>query len=131
MKTRNELPFFKKGTRNTEASWWHVTPTGNYMADRGTGRQYARAFLPMMLTNAGPATLCWIIDAMAQASGATKSYRHVDDIALGFLAEIGDLLQRSISSVAVARVAIDNPASPLAAEFKSRVDDGTILGVAA
>jgi hypothetical protein len=35
---RNGLPFFKKGHRMVQASWWNVTPSGDYAADLKTGR---------------------------------------------------------------------------------------------
>ena len=50
---RDALPFFRKGKRGEESSWWNVTPSGGYSADLETGKEHAHAFLPMMVFNAG------------------------------------------------------------------------------
>jgi hypothetical protein len=36
-----------------KSSWWNVTPSGGYSADLETGKEHARAFLTMMVFNAG------------------------------------------------------------------------------
>lgn len=124
---RDALPFFSKGGRGKPSNWWSVTQTGDYAADFATGRKYARAFLPMMTKNVGPIALGWIIDAMAAAGGSVKPYRTIDNVALGFINEIGDSLSSSIVALAVARMAVDAPNESLATVFRERFDEGKIL----
>jgi hypothetical protein len=50
-----------------QASWWNVTPSGDYAADLKTGREYAQQFLPLLSFNGGAAALGWIVNDMAIA----------------------------------------------------------------
>lgn len=128
---RNALPFFNPGNRKVDASWWSVTPSGNYSADLETGKDYARAFLPMMTFNAGASTLGHIVSHMAMAGRDEqknpKAYRGIDDIALGFLMEIGNSLQAAIMSISIAACAIKKPETDLGAKFLELVENGGML----
>lgn len=108
---RDALPFFKSRGRNRkgETSWWNVTPSGDYAADMETGKAYARAFLPMMVFNCGSAALAQIVSEMAitgRDPEKNSKDRGIDDIALGFLHEIGNSVQAAIGSIATATVAL-------------------------
>jgi hypothetical protein len=128
---RDALPFFKKGRGKVATSWWNVTPTGNYSADLEAGEAYARAFLPMMMFNAGPSTLGAIVSDMAKAgrdpANNPKDWRGIDAVALGFLMEIGGSLQAAIASIAIAACAIEKPASDLGPKFVALVKNGDAL----
>ena len=127
---RDALPFFRKKTRTKNASWWSVKPTGDYVADLETGKAYAREFFPLMQFNAGPASLGQIVSAMAFAGRrrrGKKAYRGIDDIALGFLMELGGNLQAAIASVAIAATAIEMPDSDLGPKFVELVKAGNAL----
>jgi hypothetical protein len=128
---RDALPFFKKGRGKVAASWWNVTPTGNYSADLETGKDYARAFLPLMIFNAGPSTLGAIISEMAKAgrdpANNPKDWRGIDAVALGFMMEIGGSLQSAMVGIAIAACAIEQPASDLGPKFVALVKNGDAL----
>src|ERR1700682_1765247 len=64
---RDALPFFKKGRGKVATSWWNVTPSGDYATDLKTGKNYARAFLPMLTFNGGASALGAIVSDMAKA----------------------------------------------------------------
>jgi len=64
---RDALPFFKKGRGKVATSWWNVTPSGNYATDLKTGKEYARAFMPMLSFNAGASDLAVIVSAAGRA----------------------------------------------------------------
>lgn len=125
---RDALPFFKKGRGKVAASWWSVEPSGDYVADLETGKEYARAFMPMLMFNAGASDLATIVSHMALAgrdpAKAPKPWRGIDNVALGFLMEIGGALQAGMASVAIATVAIESPASDLGPKFVKLVKDG-------
>lgn len=131
---RNALPFFRAGGRKVDASWWNVTPSGNYSADLETGKAYARAFLPMMTFNAGASTLGHIVSHMAVAGRDQqknpKAYRGIDDIALGFLMEIGNSLQAALMSLAIAACAVKDRKSDLGPKFIELVESGGALRMA-
>lgn len=126
---RDALPFFKKGRGKIESSWWNVTPSGDYAADLETGMKYAKAFLPMMMFNAGASSLGAIVSAMALAgrdrSRTPKEWRGIDDIALGFLMGIGGSLQAAMGGVAIAAAAIKYPDGSLGPDFLKLVEAGT------
>ena len=85
---RDALPFIKKGRGKVGISWWSVKPSGDYSADLETGMAYAKAFLPMMLYNAGASDLGIIVSHMALAGRKSRDPKHrrgIDNIALGFL----------------------------------------------
>ncbi len=128
---RDALPFFKKGRGKVATSWWNVTPTGNYSADLETGKDYARAFLPMMTFNAGAADLGAIVSDMAKAGRDPvknpKNWRGIDAVALGFLMEIGGSLQSAMIGIAVAACAIEKPSSDLGPKFVAIVKSGNWL----
>lgn len=128
---RDALPFFRSGRGKIETSWWNVTPSGDYTADLETGKAYARAFLPMMTFNAGASTLGCIVSHMAKAgrdpAKNTSKHRDIDNVALGFLIEIGNSLSAAIGSIALATVAMKQPSSDLAANFVKMVDSGSVL----
>ncbi|MEW6318145.1 MAG: hypothetical protein AB1670_17385, partial [Pseudomonadota bacterium] len=60
---RNALPFIKLNSvsEGGGVNYWSVTPSGNYTRDLATGKEYARAFLPMMAYNAGASELAAIV----------------------------------------------------------------------
>lgn len=128
---RDALPFFRKGRGKVETSWWDVIPTGNYVADLDTGKKYAREFLPLMMFNAGAASLGSIISDMARAGRDpvknAKPYRAVDAVALGFILEIGGMLQSGLCSVAIAATAIKDPSSDLGPKFLELVESGEVF----
>lgn len=128
---RDALPFFRKGRGKVETSWWDVTPSGDYAADLTTGKEYARAFLPMLSFNAGASDLGVIVSDMAKAgrdlANNPKEWRGIDAVALGFIMEIGGSLQAAMASVAVAATAIKNPASDLGEKFLKVVEAGNAL----
>jgi hypothetical protein len=128
---RDALPFFKKGRGKVATPWWNVTPSGNYSADLETGKDYARAFLPMMTFNAGASDLAAIVSDMAKAgrdpANNPRAWRGVDAVALGFLMEIGGSLQAAIASIAIAACAIEQPASDLGPKFVELVKSGDAL----
>lgn len=124
---RDALPFFKKGRGKVKTSWWNVTPSGDYAADLQTGEEYARAFLPMMMYNAGASDLGAIVSHMALAgrkSRNPKQRRGIDNIALGFLFGIGGSLQAAMGGVAIAASAIKHPEGTLGPEFLKLVEEG-------
>jgi hypothetical protein len=128
---RDALPFFKKGRGKVATSWWNVTPTGNYSADLEAGAAYARAFLPLMMFNAGPSTLGAIVSDMAKAgrdpANNPKDWRGIDAVALGFMMEIGGSLQAAMVGMAVAAIAIEKPGSDLGPKFVELVKRGAAL----
>jgi hypothetical protein len=128
---RDALPFFKKSRGKVATSWWNVTPTGNYSADLETGKDYARAFLPLMIFNAGPSTLGAIISEMAKAgrdpANNPKDWRGIDAVALGFMMEIGGSLQAGMASIAIAACAIEKPGSDLGPKFLEVVKAGNAM----
>jgi hypothetical protein len=128
---RDALPFFKKGHGKVATSWWNVTPSGNYSADLETGKQYARAFMPMLRFNAGASDLATIVSAMAKAgrdpANNPKDWRGIDAVALGFMMEIGGSLQAAMVGMAVATIAIEKPASDLGPKFVKLVKSGEAL----
>ncbi|SNS36778.1 hypothetical protein SAMN05216374_1002 [Tardiphaga sp. OK246] len=128
---RDALPFFKNGQGAEPTSWWNVTPTGDYATDLATGQAYARDFLPMLMFNAGASSLATIISDMAKAGrdpGKTpKTSRGIDNIALGFMMQIGDCLQSVIVGIAIAAAAIKQPESDLSAKFVEQLENGNLL----
>jgi hypothetical protein len=123
---RDALPFFKKGRGKVATSWWSVTPSGNYSADLETGKEYARAFLPMLQFNAGASDLAVIVSDMGTAKDL-KEWRGIDDVALGFMMEIGGALQAALASIAIAACAIEKPGSDLGPKFVELVKNGDVL----
>jgi hypothetical protein len=128
---RDALPFFRKGRGKVETSWWDVKPSGDYAADLQTGEEYARAFLPMLSFNAGASDLGAIVSHMAKAgrdlANNPKKRRGIDDVALGFMMEIGGSLQAAVASIAIAASAIKNPTSDLGTKFLEVVEAGNAL----
>lgn len=128
---RDGLPFFKKDDQNGQTSWWHVTPTGDYATDIATGRAFAREFLPMLTFNAGASTLGAIASDMAKAgrysANSSMGKRGIDNVALGFMMQIADSLQSAIVGIAIAQVAIQDPASDLGPKFIEQVESGALL----
>jgi hypothetical protein len=125
---RDALPFFKKGNSQEAASWWNVTPSGDYVTDLETGKEYARAYLPMLQFNAGGADLGIIVSHMALAgrdpAKPPRPSRGIDNVALGFMMEIGGVLQSAMLSISVATVAIESPNSDLGPKFVELVKNG-------
>lgn len=130
-KMRDALPFFRNRTRSSEASWWTISPSGNYSADLETGKRYARAFLPMMAYNCGASSLGTIVSHMAlagrQPESNSRNWRGIDAVALGFLLEIGGVLQGLLGGVAIASCAIKHKNKKLASDFVSVVENGSIF----
>jgi hypothetical protein len=128
---RDALPFFKKRRGKVAASYWNVTPSGNYSADLESGQAYARAFMPMLTFNAGASDLAAIVSDMAKAGRDAaknpKDWRGIDAVALGFMMEIGGSLQAAMVGMAVAAIAIENPASNLGPKFVKLVKSGEAL----
>jgi hypothetical protein len=128
---RDTLPFFRKGRGKVETSWWNVTPSGDYAADIETGLSYAKAFLPLLMFNAGASGLGCIVSHMALAgrdrSRTPKDCRGIDSIALGFMMGIGGSLQSAIVSIGIAAAAIKHPAGTLGPEFVKMVEAGGAL----
>jgi hypothetical protein len=128
---RDALPFFRNRRGKVAASWWNVTPSGDYAADLETGMAYAKAFLPMMMFNAGASDLGTIVSDMAKAGRDCeknpKNRRGIDDIALGFLMGIGGSLQAAIVSIGIAAAAIEKPKGDLGPRFVKLVKSGNIL----
>lgn len=122
------LPFTIAESKNSASQWWAVKSTGNWQADLDIGRDYARAFLPWVSTNAGPSMFGWIVDGMARTADPQRgSTRVISGIASGFLMEIIGLLQESATALQVACRAVEKPKSLLAADFKLRMDNGTLF----
>jgi hypothetical protein len=128
---RDALPFFKKGRGKVVTSWWNVTPSGDYATDLKTGKNYARAFLPMLTFNGGASALGTIVSDMAKAgrdpANNPKDWRGIDAVALGFMMEIGTSLQAAIMSISIATVAIEKPGSDLGPKFVDLVKKGGAL----
>ncbi|MGM5020215.1 hypothetical protein [Tardiphaga sp. 367_B4_N1_1] len=128
---RDALPFFKKGRGDQPTSWWNVTPTGDYATDLETGRAYARDFLPLLTFNAGASSLATIISDMAKAGRDPeknpKDWRGIDNVALGFMMQIGDSLQSAIVGIGIATAAIQTPESDLGIKFVEQVENGNLL----
>jgi hypothetical protein len=124
----NSLPFQRKGVGKGKSDhpWWVVKPSGDYATNLETGRRYARAFLPLLEFNVGPAALGWIVADMALVGHAEKG-RAIDDIALGFMIEIGGILQSAMGAISIATVAIENPDSDLGPKFAKLVKAGEAL----
>jgi hypothetical protein len=120
---RDELPFFKKGHRNA-SQWWHVKPSGEYATDLETGKRYARAFIPLLSFNVGPAALGWVISSMLTNNG---QQRGIDAIATGFILEIGGSLQSAMIGLTIAAVAIEQPGSDLGPKFVELFKTGNAL----
>jgi hypothetical protein len=129
--TRNALPFFRKGNHTVAASWWTVTPSGDYAEDLKTGKAFAKAFLPMLTYNGGAAALGWIVSDMAIAGrkmvGSAKEYHGIDAVAVGFMLAIGGTLQSAIGGLAIAACAIEKPGSDLGPKFVELVKNGAVL----
>ena len=125
---RDTLPFFTARHGKVAASWWNVTPSGDYVADLRTGAKYARAFMPMLHFNAGASDLALVVSHMAKAGRDPmknpEDWRGIDAVALGFLMEIGTSLQAAMVSIALAAVAIERPASDLGPKFVELVKAG-------
>ena len=128
---RDALPFFKKGRGKVAGSWWNVTPSGNYGADLETGKAHARAFMPMLIFNAGASDLAAIVSDMAKAgrdpANNPKDWRGIDAVALGFMMEIGGSLQAGMASIAIAACAIEKPGSDLGPKFLEVVKAGNAM----
>jgi hypothetical protein len=128
---RDSLPFFKKGRRGKgESSWWTVKPSGDYAADLETGMTYAKAFLPMMMYNAGASDLGIIVSHMALAGRKSRKptqHRGIDNIALGFLFGIGGSLQAAMGGVVIAASAIKRPEGTLGPDFLKLVEAGHVF----
>jgi hypothetical protein len=128
---RDALPFFKKGRGKVETSWWNVTPSGSYAADLKTGQEYARAFMPLLQFNVVSSDLAVIVSDMAKAgrdlANNPKEWRRIDNIALGFMMEIGGVLQAAMASIAIAATAIKNPALDLGKKFVEMVEAGNAM----
>jgi hypothetical protein len=128
---RDALPFFKKGRGAEPTSWWNVTPTGDYATDLATGRGYARDFMPMLMFNAGASALGTIISDMAMAgrdqAKNPKEWRGIDNVALGFMMQIGDSLQSAVVGLAIAGTAIKQPETDLGAKFVEQLESGDLL----
>lgn len=70
--------------RNTDITWWHVKPTGDFQADCETGRQYAKEFLEYDFNQTGPSCLIDVIrDMPDRVTG--------NGVEVGFMAVIGQL----------------------------------------
>lgn len=125
---RDSLPFFLKGAGGRDTSWWSVKPTGMWQRDLDTGKRYARAYMPFARTAAGGPMLGWIVDGMVKAATPQEgSTRVIDGIASGFLIELANVLQGTQLALSFANHAVNNPTSGMAADFKQRFADGTLL----
>lgn len=83
----------------------------------------------MLTSNAGASGLAVIVSDMAKAgrdltNNPERNWRAIDDIALGFLMEIGGNLQAAMASIAIAATAINNPTSDLGKKFVELVEGG-------
>jgi hypothetical protein len=90
---RKKLPFFDR-KRGTSATWWNVSPTGNYETDYQTGQEYAAAFWRVSgTTGCAGSDLGQILLAMHEPS-RKKSKRHngLSGIEIGFIRGIGDII---------------------------------------
>jgi hypothetical protein len=128
---RDALPFFRKGRGKVETSWWNVTPSGDYATDLETGMSYARAFLPLLMFNAGASDLGCIVSHMALAgrdrSRTPEDWRGIDSIALGFMMGIGGSLQSAVGCIGIAAAAIEKPKGELGTKFVELVKSGNAL----
>lgn len=126
--SRDSLPFFRKGTKTRDISWWNVRPSGQWQSDLDTGKEFARAYMPFTQTAGGGPMLGWIVDGMVKAARPQQgSSRVIDGIASGFLMEIANVLQESQLALTFANHAVNNPSSEIARDFKRRFADGTLL----
>jgi hypothetical protein len=125
---RNALPFFRKRRGKIGQSWWNVTPSGNYVADLKTGEAYASAFLPLLQFNAAASDLAVIASDMAKAgrdlANNPKERHGIDDVAIGFMMEIGGMLQAAMASISIAATAIERNDSDLGKKFVELVKAG-------
>jgi hypothetical protein len=64
--------------------------------DLETGRAHAREFFPLLQFNLGSAALGWIVSAKAIIGRKLPGHRGIDDVALGFMMQIGENLQAAI-----------------------------------
>lgn len=127
---RNALPFIKLNSvsEGGGVNYWNVTPSGNYTKDLATGREYAHAFLPMMAYNAGASELAAIASAMALAAShsAVPKWRGIDSVAMGFMMEIGGILQGLMAGAAVAAWAIKDGKKAEGAQFVAALESGAL-----
>lgn len=136
---RNALPFIKLNSEGEGGgvNYWSVTPSGNYTQDLATGKEYARAFLPMMAYNAGASDLAAIVSAMALAARdlasrpqghlAVPRWRGIDGVAMGFLFEIGGILQSLMGGAIVAASAIKGDKKAEGAQFVAALEGGELF----
>jgi hypothetical protein len=136
---RNALPFIKLGStaEGGGVNYWNVCPSGQYTEDLERGRKYARAFLPMMAYNAGASDLACIVSAMALAARdlssrpqghlAVPRWRGIDNVAMGFMMEIGGMLQAMMGGAIVAAGAIKHGRTEQAAQFADAVERGELF----
>ncbi|PDT74143.1 hypothetical protein CO675_27110 [Bradyrhizobium sp. C9] len=130
IKLRNELPFFLNGTQNREPCYWNVIPSGNYSQDLKTGGEYARAFLPMLMYNGGASDLGVIVDDMAKAARKLRpdsKGRAIDAVALGFLLEIGGIIQGLIGATAISTAAIKSRDRKRCDDIVKLVESGEVF----
>lgn len=135
---RNALPFVKlnSASEGGGVDYWNVTPSGNYTKDLAKGREYARAFLPMLAYNAGAAELAAIASAMAlagrdlasrpQGQLAIPKWRGIDGVAMGFMMEICGILQGLMVGAAVAAWAIKDGKKAEGAQFVAALESGAL-----
>jgi hypothetical protein len=87
--------------------------------------------MPMLTFTAGASDLAAIVSHMAKAGRDAaknpKDWRGIDAVALGFMMEIGGSLQAAMVGMAVAAIAIENPASNLGPKFVKLVKSGEAL----
>lgn len=127
---RNSLPFVKLNSAGEGGgvNYWSVTPSGSYTKDLATGREYARAFLPMLAYNAGASELAAITSAMALAArhSAVPKWRGIDSVAMGFMMEICGILQGLMAGAAVAAWAIKGGKKAEGALFVAALESGAL-----
>jgi hypothetical protein len=93
------LPFVKVKD-NDQPGWlpenyWAVTPTGQFIADRDQGREYARLAVDAMRADHTPGLLGWIVHDMvkdAVASAGKRQRKTGGAIRMGFMDELGAIL---------------------------------------
>lgn len=136
---RNALPFIKLNSvsEGGGVNYWSVIPSGNYTRDLATGKEYARAFLPMMAYNAGASELAAIVSDMALAARdlasrpqghlAVPRWRGIDGVAMGFLFEIGGILQSLMGGAIVAASAIKGGKKAESAQFVAALESGELF----
>lgn len=102
---RNKLPFMSRRTRALHhSSWWNVTPTGDYVADFQTGKEYATAFWRVC----GGRPTCGlelgeILFAMHDR-GQRRSHRWngLSGIEIGFIRTIGTIIDLTTGAAVLA-----------------------------